>query len=140
MSRHTAIFTHYMSRSPTKGDSLSILKYFKRLHPAATLITVVNRIQRMIQFNVRKVSEFEKRGNFAHLLLNHLYLWNHNSYELQTWHEYSSIILLHSLQIVSHAHFWYGRGERARLSCSKNAILWPSLAAHRSGQEACSSF
>ena len=27
------------------------------------------------------------------LVLKHLYLWNHNSYELQTWHENSSIIL-----------------------------------------------
>ena len=74
------------------------------------------------------------------LVLKSLYLWNHSSYELQTWHEYSSIILLHSLQIASPAHFQCGRGKRARRSRSKNAVLWPSLAAHRSGQEACSSF
>ena len=72
--------------------------------------------------------------------LKRLYLWNHSSYELQTWHEHSFIILLDSLKIASPAHFRYGRGVRARRSHSKNAVLWPSLAAHRSGQEACSSF
>ena len=68
-----------------------------------------------------------------------LYLRNHSSYELQIWHEYSFIILLHSLQFASPAHFRYGRGERARRSPSKIAVLCP-LAAHRSGQEACSDF
>ena len=91
------------------------------------------------------VSEFEKFKGvtlriFRILVLKRLYLWNRNSYELQTWHEYSFIILLHLLQFASPAHFRYGRGEHARQSRSKNAVLCPSLAAHCSGQEACSDF
>ena len=66
-----------------------------------------------------------------------LKLWNHSSYELQTW---CYIILLHSLQIASPAHFLYGRGDRARRSRSKIAVLCLTLAAHRSGQEAYCSF
>ena len=46
-----------------------------------------------------------RKGTISHIsrifILKHLYLWNHSSYELQTWHEYSFIILLHSLQIAS---------------------------------------
>ena len=79
-----------------------------------------------------------ERGKFAHFpnfFFKCLYLWNHNSYELQAWYEYSSIILLHTLQIASPTHFLYGRSER-----SKNAILWPSLAAHHLGQQASFSF
>ena len=45
-------------------------------------------------------------------ILKRLYLRNHSSYELQTWHKYSSIILLHSLQIAGPAHFRCGRGAR----------------------------
>ena len=33
---------------------------------------------------------------FRIIVLKRLYLWNHSSYELQIWHEYSYIILLHS--------------------------------------------
>ena len=96
-----------------------------------------------LQLPVVYVSEFEKRGNSRIswiFVLRYLNLWNHSSYELQTWYEYSSIILLHSLQIVGPAHFRYERGKRTRQSRSKSAVLWPSLAAHRSGQEACPSF
>ena len=61
---------------------------------------------------------------FRIFILKRLYLWNHSSYELQTWHEYSYIILLHSLQIASPAHIRCGRGERAaRQSRSKIAVL-----------------
>ena len=73
-------------------------------------------------------------------ILKRLYLWNHSSYELQTWHEYSYIILLHSLQIASPAHIRCGRGERPRRSRSKIAVLCLTLAVHRSEQEACCSF
>ena len=73
-------------------------------------------------------------------ILKRLYLCNHSSYELQTWHEHSSIILLHSLQIAGPAHFRCGRGGRARRSRSKIAVLCLTSAAYRSGQEACSDF
>ena len=42
-------------------------------------------------------------------ILKCLYLWNHSSYELQTWYEYSYIILLHLLQITSSTHIQFGR-------------------------------
>jgi hypothetical protein len=69
-------------------------------------------------------------------VLKRLYLWNHSSYEPETWHEYSSMILQHSLRFRSPAHF----GERACQSCSKVTVLCLTLAAHRSGQEAWCSF
>ena len=83
------------------------------------------------------VTGYEKRDHFAHFLNFHLYLWNHSSYELQTWHEYSYVI---PLQIVSPAHIRCGRGEQAHQLHSKIAVLYLTLAAHRSGQEACCSF
>ena len=36
---------------------------------------------------------------------NRLYLKNHSSYEVELWHEYSSIILLHLQNSEARAHF-----------------------------------
>ena len=87
---------------------------------------------------------YEKRDHFVHFPnfsnLKCLYLWNHSSYVLQTQHEYSYIILLHSLQIATTAHIRCRRGKRACRSRTKIAILCLTLAAHRSKQEACCSF
>ena len=70
----------------------------------------------------------------------HLYLWNHSSYKLKLWHEYSSIVLLHLQGIPSPAQFRNGRGERTRRSHSNIAVLCLTLATHYLGQEACCSF
>ena len=56
-------------------------------------------------------------------ILKRLYLWNHSSYELQTWHEYSSIILLHSLQIADPAHFRCGRSARASIAFENRRFM-----------------
>ena len=53
-------------------------------------------------------------------------LLNHSSYELETWHEYSFIILLYLLQITSPPISGVGRASMCR-SCSKlpyYALLW----------------
>ena len=51
------------------------------------------------------------KGTILHVfqifILKHLYLWNHSSYELETWNG-SSIILLHWLGIPGPAHFQCG--------------------------------
>ena len=52
-------------------------------------------------------------------ILKRLYLWSRSSYELETWREHFSIILLHLLGIPSHAHFRCRWGEHARQSRSK---------------------
>ena len=49
---------------------------------------------------------------FQILALKRLYLWNHSSYELQTLHEYSLMILLHVLPAIRELHpfsVWVGR-------------------------------
>ena len=81
------------------------------------------------------VSEFEKRGNFVHFPNFCFKTHISGTIVAMNVNEYSSIILLHSLQIASPAHFRYGRGECTRPSRSKNAVLCPS-----SGQQACSDF
>ena len=86
---------------------------------------------------------FEKRDHFAHFpnfVLKHLCIRNYSSHELETWHEYSSIILLNSLEIPSHAPFPYGRAEGVHRSHSKMAVLCLSLATHHLGQEAHQNF
>ena len=68
------------------------------------------------------VTRYEKGDHFMHFRifsLKHLYIWNHCSYELQTRHEHSFIILPHLLRILSHAHFLYRWGKRVCRSCSK---------------------
>ena len=57
------------------------------------------------------------------LILKRLYLWNHSSYELQTWHEYSFIVLLHSLPMTSPAHFRCGQGERASIAFENRCFM-----------------
>ena len=51
---------------------------------------------------------YEKRDLSCICIFKHLYLRNHSSYELETWHKHYSIILLHSLWIASSAHFRCG--------------------------------
>ena len=72
-------------------------------------------------------------GPFPNFLFKCLHLWNHSSYELELWHEYSPIILLHlQLQgIPSPPHFLCGQGTQVHL---KIASLCLTLAARRSGQ------
>ena len=57
----------------------------------------------------------------------YMYLWNHSSYELQTWHEYSSIILLHSLQIAGPAHFRCGQAGDCISHVRKTPLFGSSL-------------
>ena len=45
------------------------------------------------------------------IVLKRLYLRNYNSYEFQTWHQYSSITLLYSLGILNPSHFQCGRAS-----------------------------
>ena len=56
-------------------------------------------------------------------ILKRLYLWNHTSYELQTWHEYCSIILLHLLQIAGPTH---GRAS-TRVNLAQKTSFYASL-------------
>ena len=90
------------------------------------------------------VTGYEKRDHFVHFRnfhLKRLYLWNHSSYELQTWYEYSYIHHPATLlQIASPTHIWCGRGERPHRSRSKIAVLCLTLAAHHLGQKPCCSF
>ena len=75
---------------------------------------------------------------FQTFSLKRLHLWNHSSYELETWQGYSSI-LLHSIGILSPAHFLGWWGEYIHWLCLKIAILWVTLVVHHLGREACCS-
>ena len=105
----------------------------KRLESTLTLrprSQTVYRICIILQVLHPKICRYviwsEKRGTTSLyswiFIFNCLYLWNHSSYELETRHEYSSIILLHSLGIPSHAHFL--RGECTRRSYLKIAVSY----------------
>ena len=63
---------------------------------------------------------------FRIFILKRLYLWNHSSYELQTWHEYSSIILLYSLGIPSPAPSGVG-GASVRVNRIRKSPFYASL-------------
>ena len=55
------------------------------------------------------------------------YLWNHSSYELQPWHQYSSIIQLHLPEIPSPTHF---RCRRQFEKCQKSCFVWSGPFSH----------
>ena len=64
--------------------------------------------------------------------------FNHSSYELELWCEYSSIILLHSQGILSSTHFQYGWDM---LPCIRKLPFYGLiLAVHCSGEKLCYSF
>ena len=66
------------------------------------------------------------------LKCNTVSVWNH-SYEHELWHDYSSIIQLHSQGIPSLSHFQYGQSTRAHQSHSQITVLCLNLPAHHSG-------
>ena len=59
--------------------------------------------------------------------LKRFYLWNHSSYRLGTWYEYSHIILLYLQGIPCQSHFQYGRGEHTRVDRVQKSLFYASL-------------